>query len=154
MAQRSITLQSQSPEQTESYAEVIGPAMQPGVVVELSSDLGGGKTTFVRGLARGFGSTSVVASPTFSLCRVYDSDATRLHHFDLYRLGEAGVLSYELEEALEDPVGAVVIEWAGLAEQILPADRLRVKFTKTGDTSRELRLEVGKTQAYLLENLL
>ena len=57
---------SKSASDTEAYAEQIGNNLKGGEIIELISDLGGGKTTFVRGLARGMGSTDAVSSPSFT----------------------------------------------------------------------------------------
>ena len=57
---------------TEKLGALLGKQLKGGEVIELVSDLGGGKTTFVRGLAAGSGSKDQVASPTFTLSKVYD----------------------------------------------------------------------------------
>ncbi|CAN5709207.1 tRNA (adenosine(37)-N6)-threonylcarbamoyltransferase complex ATPase subunit type 1 TsaE [soil metagenome] len=144
---------SNSPEQTESYAEKIGALLKAGDVIELRSDLGGGKTTFVRGLARGAGSADAVASPTFAICRIYESPSVRIYHFDLYRLAEAGLLGHDLQDSLDDPDAVVVIEWAGIVEHILPENRLKVVFRKIGDTQRELLFEATPSQEHLVKDL-
>jgi tRNA threonylcarbamoyladenosine biosynthesis protein TsaE len=99
-------------------------------------------------LAKGLGYDGEVTSPTFTLSRVYklpqpqDGDAhpLELHHYDLYRLGQAGIVGSELAEDLADPHIVTAIEWAGIFEDELPADRLRIKFDVTGDTARNLVL--------------
>ena len=95
--------------ETEAIGEGLGERLRTGDVVLLTGELGAGKTTFVRGVARGAGSVVPVASPTFQLVRVYPG-RLQLAHVDLYRvednteLGELG-----LEELADQ--GAVVIEW-------------------------------------------
>ena len=112
-----------------------------GDVVELRSDLGGGKTTFVQGLAAAPGYDGEVTSPTFTLSQIYPlPNGLELHHYDLYRLSEAGVVGDELGEDVGDDRVITVIEWGGVAEANLPADRLVVDLNVTGDTSRELKL--------------
>jgi tRNA threonylcarbamoyladenosine biosynthesis protein TsaE len=113
-------------------------------VIELSSDLGGGKTTFVQGLAAGLGYTGEVTSPTFTLSRVYPLTAPlELHHYDLYRLGVSGVVGNELAEDLTGPNIITVVEWAGIVTDDLPPDRLRIDFAVTGDTTRDLKISSG-----------
>jgi len=113
-------------------------------VLELVSDLGGGKTTFVQGLARGLGYMGPVTSPTFALSQVYRINAgLELHHYDLYRLAAAGVLGDELAEDLQDPHVITVIEWPDVAESGLPADHVRIEFTPTADNTRSLRFISG-----------
>src|SRR5689334_25117700 len=108
------------PAATEQLGEAIGERLKGGEVIELVSDLGGGKTTFVRGLARGFGSSDRVASPTFTISKVYKSGSKELHHFDFYRLQESGLIAHELEEIIHDPMCTVVVEWAAVVKNVLP----------------------------------
>src|SRR4029077_17327275 len=72
-------------EETESAGEELGRRLRRGDLVLLKGELGAGKTTFVRGVARGTGSAAPVASPTFQLVRVY-AGRLQLAHVDLYRL--------------------------------------------------------------------
>jgi len=102
-------LTTSSPAETEAAGERFGARLRTGDLVLLAGELGAGKTTFVRGVARGTGSTAPVASPTFQLVRVYPG-RLQLAHVDLYRienLSELGDLG--LDELLTQ--GAVVVEW-------------------------------------------
>lgn len=113
-------------------------------MIELVSDLGGGKTTFVQGLAAGLGYKGTVTSPTFTLSNIYElPNHQELHHYDLYRLGEGGVLAEELAEDFEDSQIITVIEWAEVVYGQLPADRLTIQFEVTGDTARRLTFTAG-----------
>ncbi len=195
------------PEDTLNLAAKIGAKLRGGEVIELVSDLGGGKTVFVRGLARGMGSKDQVASPTFTISREYKaiksspksfgedaskeesssgqsgtakyrdgaiaeddeagasrdrgvSDSVRkqsdssnilwLHHFDFYRLNEAGIVADELAESINDPKIAVVIEWGEAVKDVLPKDKLRVEITKTGDESRKISISAAESHRHLL----
>lgn len=138
---------------TEAIAEKIGVRLQGGETIELISDVGGGKTTFVRGLARGAGSADPVASPTFTVSRVYETEAFSIYHFDLYKAYEPGILAAELDEAVKDKRSVVVIEWGAAVAHVLPDDRLRITFNKTGDLHRSLAVEAPEAQVYLLEEL-
>src|SRR5258707_4013011 len=96
-------------EETEAVGEELGGCDRRGDLVLLKGELGAGKTTFVRGVARGTGSAASVASPTFQLGRIYQG-IVQLAHVDLYRLerwDELGEL--RLEELLAS--GAVIVEW-------------------------------------------
>jgi tRNA A37 threonylcarbamoyladenosine biosynthesis protein TsaE len=62
-----------------------------------------------------------------------------LHHYDFYRLGDSGIVGSELADNLGDPAIITVIEWAGVVEASLPADRLHINFEVTGDTDRLLK---------------
>jgi tRNA threonylcarbamoyladenosine biosynthesis protein TsaE len=146
-------ISSTSSEETEAYANKLGKRLKGGEAIELVSDLGGGKTTFVRGLAAGMGSSERVASPTFTLGREYRGKGLTIYHFDFYRLSEAGIMGHELDEALNDPLGIVVIEWADVARGILPERRLAIEIKVTGENSRELRLTYPDTLGYLVEGI-
>ena len=106
------TFISHSPADTEALGERFGRAVQTGLVIALSGDLGAGKTQFVRGLARGLKITSRVHSPTFTLVNEYGGGRLKLFHLDLYRLETAEqILSAGIEEYLS-PDGVSVVEWA------------------------------------------
>ena len=122
--------------ETEALGEQLGARLKPGDLVLLAGPLGSGKTTFVRGMARGAGSDAEVQSPTFTLVRVYPG-RVQLAHVDLYRVRAAGELAdLGLDELLDE--GAMVIEWG---------DRLDVKraevvlFESLGDDRRRLSFE-------------
>ena len=98
-----------SPAETERAGTLLGERLQPGDVVLLTGELGAGKTTFVRGVARGTGSKADVASPTFQLVRIYPG-RIQLAHVDLYRVENLTELrDLGLDELAQD--GAVVVEW-------------------------------------------
>lgn len=96
---------SDSPEKTEVIAKNIGHHVKGGETIELVSDLGGGKTTFVHGLTAGVGSVDAVASPTFTISRQYKAGKLTIYHFDFYRLKEAGIMADELAEVINHPGG-------------------------------------------------
>ncbi len=114
---------------------------EPRIVILLDGELGAGKTTFTKGLARGLGVTAVVNSPTFTIMKKYKtSDYFRtLYHLDLYRLEGEGT-DFDLEEYI-DGQGMIVIEWPYQVEDFLPTDYLLVKIKKLGDTEREFTME-------------
>ncbi|MDQ5972545.1 MAG: tRNA threonylcarbamoyladenosine biosynthesis protein TsaE [Patescibacteria group bacterium] len=139
--------------QTEKIAEIIGGNLHGGEVIELVSDLGGGKTTFTRGLAKGFGSTDRVASPTFTISKVYKSGNKEMHHFDFYRLPQAGLIEHELADVLTDKKCVVVVEWADVVKHVLPAKRLTINFRQTQEDGRELNIKCADELSYLMEGL-
>lgn len=100
---------TRSAAETETIGEHMGRRLETGDVVLLTGELGAGKTTFVRGVARGAGSTAPVASPTFQLVRIYPG-RVQLAHVDLYRVEhQAELADLGLDELAGQ--GAVVIEW-------------------------------------------
>jgi tRNA threonylcarbamoyladenosine biosynthesis protein TsaE len=141
---------SSSLEETGKLAVGLGSKLHGGEVIELVSDLGGGKTTFVKGLALGMGSSDQVTSPTFTLNNVYKAGKLTLYHFDFYRLLEPGIMTEELAEILEDPQAVTVVEWAGIVEDVLPAGRLTIRIAATGETARSFSFEYSESLAYLI----
>lgn len=127
--------------ETEAAGEEFGQRMRKGDLLLLRGELGAGKTTFVRGLARGCGSGELVASPTFQLVRIYQG-RVQLAHVDLYRLESAGeVRDLGLEELLDE--GAVVVEWG---DRLAGAgggtpDAALVSIEHLGGNHRRLRVE-------------
>jgi tRNA threonylcarbamoyladenosine biosynthesis protein TsaE len=143
--------ESYSAEGTENLAEIMGKALKGGETIELISDLGGGKTTFVRGLLRGMGSKDKVASPTFTISKLYKAGSLEVHHFDFYRLAEPGIIANELAEVAGDSKAVVVIEWADIASHVLPKDRLSVTIQVTAEGSRKLLFKATDKLRYLME---
>lgn len=142
---------STSSEQTEQLAEKLGKALKGGEVIELVSDLGGGKTTFVRGLVRGIGSADKVASPTFTISKLYKASDFEVHHFDFYRLQEAGIIADELAEVAGDPHIVTVVEWADVVQHVLPAQRLTITIRQTPEGNREFDFRCPADLNYLVE---
>ena len=97
--------------QTVRLGEIVGRSLKPGDLVLLYGELGAGKTTLVRGMAKGVGYRGRVSSPTFALAHVYRGKRLTLHHLDLYRLKDGDVGELGLDELLHDRRGAVVVEW-------------------------------------------
>lgn len=139
-------------ETTELLGAQVGAQLRGGEVITLSSDLGGGKTAYVRGIAKGMGSKDHVSSPTFTLTREYRVLATgiTLYHFDFYRLSEPGLMALELQEVLADPTAVVAIEWGDIVNGVLPDERLDIKFTSTSENERKLLFRCSTNLAYLL----
>ena len=127
----------------EQLGEAIGRSVSGGEVLELVGDIGAGKTTLTRGIARALGINEPVQSPTFTISRVYDSPkGLRLAHYDFYRLGEAGIMGDEIREAMDDD-SVVVVEWAGAVDDDLPKDRLVVKITTISEEERLVEFHPG-----------
>jgi tRNA threonylcarbamoyladenosine biosynthesis protein TsaE len=145
---RTITITA---EETEQLAEKAGAVLKGGEVIELVSDLGGGKTTFARGLVRGLGSRDTVASPTFTISKVYDADSLQVHHFDFYRLPEAGIIADELAEVAGDPHIVTLVEWADVVRHVLPVERLTISIRQTPEGARELTIKSPLSLRYILK---
>jgi tRNA threonylcarbamoyladenosine biosynthesis protein TsaE len=126
-------IKSTSSAETERLGQLLGRNLKGGEVIELRSDLGGGKTTFVRGLAAGAGSKTNVASPTFTLSRIYPTKDFEIHHFDFYRLDDPGILADQLLESVNNDKVVVVVEWADVVKNVLPKEHLSIEFKPTAN---------------------
>jgi len=123
-----------SPEETEALGEELGRRLRIGDLVLLSGELGAGKTTFVRGVARGIGSSDSVASPTFQLVRVYRG-GIQLAHVDLYRIeSSVEMRDLGLDELLDQ--GAALVEWGERLDDVVRV--ARIHFDVLGDDRRRL----------------
>ncbi len=143
---------SRSPEQTRRIGMRLGGALQAGDVICLQGDLGAGKTTFVQGIAQGWGSLDSVSSPTFIIVNVYRGrDETRLFHMDAYRLDSAS----EAEELDLDAMlsqGPLIIEWPERMEGLVPPENLWVNLEHIAEDEREMRFRAsGERYDALLE---
>jgi tRNA threonylcarbamoyladenosine biosynthesis protein TsaE len=126
-----------SPEETEAVGEELAAGLGVGDLLLLAGELGAGKTTFVRGLARGLGVTSAVQSPTFQLVRVYPG-RVQLAHVDLYRLESGADLGdLGLDDLLDQ--GVVAVEWG---DRLLldGVEGWKIEFEATGPEQRVIRL--------------
>lgn len=140
-------------EQSLALAERLGKLLKGSEVIELVSDLGGGKTTFVRGLAKGAGSTDQVSSPTFTLNNVYTGTTVVMYHFDFYRLNEPGIMRDEIAEVVRDNQAVTVVEWAGIVDDVLPEDKLTITITATGEFSRHYKFNAGRKYQQIIEGI-
>lgn len=148
---------SRSPDQTRRVGRRLGEALETGDVICLQGDLGAGKTTFVQGIAQGWGSVDSVSSPTFILVNVYrradQSEVTPplLFHMDAYRLDSTP----EAEELDLDSMlaqGALLIEWPERMNGLIPSENLWVNLEHIDDEEREMKFKAsGRRYDELLE---
>jgi len=129
----------------------LGSACRGGEVFELVGDVGAGKTTLAKGLGKGLNADDDVQSPSFTISRVYKCrDGLELHHYDLYRLQDAGVMKYELLESLADKTVVTVIEWAETVSDVLPDERVRMEISyHPADEGRDVTVILPKKFDYL-----
>ena len=147
---RTFSTETAGPEETERLAAQLGQQLKGGEVIELVSDLGGGKTAFTRGLARGAGSKSHVSSPTFKISNTYKAPNFDIVHYDFYRLPEAGLMQHELVDVLGDPNVVVVVEWSEVVKEVLPKKRLKIDLRSISETDRSITFYYPSELAYLL----
>ncbi|MDP4133282.1 MAG: tRNA (adenosine(37)-N6)-threonylcarbamoyltransferase complex ATPase subunit type 1 TsaE [Bacillota bacterium] len=126
--------------ETEALGEKLAEEYKGSPTFLLYGDLGAGKTALTRGLVKGYGSSDLVSSPTFTIVHEYDGEKT-VYHFDLYRLMD--------EEELDDigfedyfKEGTVrIIEWPDSFSQMMPKDSIKVKIAR-GEKDNERVIEV------------
>ncbi|HBG33364.1 MAG: tRNA (adenosine(37)-N6)-threonylcarbamoyltransferase complex ATPase subunit type 1 TsaE [Tenericutes bacterium GWE2_38_8] len=132
-----------SAEETELLGYELGLLLKDErkVVILLDGELGAGKTTFTKGIAKGIGITQIVNSPTFTIMKKYlSADRMKtMYHLDLYRLDHVGN-DFDLEEYI-DGLGIIVVEWPFKVEEFLPTDYLLVKIEKISDTERKFIMQ-------------
>ncbi len=121
-----------------SFAENLGKELKAPCIFELIGDVGAGKTTFTRYLAKGLGISSPVTSPSFTISKQYATKEVTLIHYDFYRLEEPGLMSAELEEALQNKHAIIVLEWANSVKNLLPSDHITISFEILPGNSRKL----------------
>lgn len=123
------------------YGEKFAKKIKFPMVIELIGDVGAGKTTFVRGLAKGLGITEPVTSPSFTISKSYAlPDNKRLIHYDFYRLQDPGLMTDDLSESINDENTITIIEWSDTVSNLLPKDRTIIKIEYVDDGSRNLSL--------------
>ena len=141
---------SHNEEELIEWGRRLGSLLQEQDVLILTGDLGAGKTTFTKGLARGLGIKQMIKSPTYTIVREYEGRLP-LYHLDVYRIGEDPD-SIDLDDFLFGE-GVTVIEWGELLEGSLPDDYLKLTILKKAD-GRELVFESkGRRSQELLEEL-
>lgn len=135
---------TKSGNETMKLGEAFAKTLKPGEIVCLYGNLGGGKTTFVKGVAEGFGIKERIISPTFIVVRQHDikqGKIRRLFHVDLYRLGEGEALSLGLKDIIEDDQAIILIEWAKKADKLLSSKKIsKVFFKDLGEEKREIKI--------------
>lgn len=131
-------MQTHSTEDTMKIATKLASLLHPGDVITLEGDLGAGKTTFTKGIAKGLGVKRMVTSPTFTIVKEYEGTLP-LYHMDVYRLEDSdediGFLEYFNGQ------GITVIEWAQFIEEYLPSERLDVVITYKNEHIRHLHFK-------------
>lgn len=124
MKEKMIIIKNES--ETEEFGTELAASLKAGDVIALTGDLGTGKTTLTKSIARGLGIDDVITSPTFNIVKEYRSGRLPLFHFDVYRVGDIDEM-YEIgyEEYFYGE-GVCIIEWADLIEDIIPEDAIRI----------------------------
>jgi len=132
-------------QETEAFGLKLADMLKSGSVVALMGDLGAGKTTLTKAIAKGLGISSAVVSPTFTIIKEYDEGRLPLYHFDVYRINDEEEM---FELGYEDYFygdGVCVVEWADLIEGLLPEDAIRINI-EYGSEENERIYQVTGTE--------
>lgn len=127
---------SHSDQDTVNLAKDLASGLKAGDIIALIGDIGTGKTTFVKAIAKALGISETVSSPTFTIVREYRSGKFPLFHFDVYRLSnEDEFYDIGAEEYLYGD-GITIIEWADIVEDALPLNAMIIEI-KYGNNEGE-----------------
>ena len=136
-----MKLLSRSPAETETVGYRVGKMLGAGAIVKMYGDLGAGKTTLVKGIARAFGiPADAVVSPSFTIITEYES-SPRFFHIDLYRIEGSNDLE---STGIWDVIGSdavTVIEWPEHAGDELPEDAVVIRIDYLIDDERTITIE-------------
>ena len=121
---------------TIELAQNIESEKFPNMVICLDGELGSGKTVFAKGIAQALGISETITSPTYTIIKEYNSGELPFYHMDVYRL-DGNADGVGIEEYFNKG-GIVVIEWADTIKDILPKERLDIKFKVLDENKRVL----------------
>jgi tRNA threonylcarbamoyladenosine biosynthesis protein TsaE len=135
-----------SAEETKALGFALAKNLKNCDFIALYGNLGGGKTTFVQGLATGFGIKKRLISPTFIILRSYAINLQNLsvnmfYHLDLYRIqSEHDLQGIGIEEIIDDDKSVKVVEWAEKMKDFLPDKRIDIFFEYLAENKREIKI--------------
>ena len=131
---------SKNQKETIKLGERLGRLLSEGNIVALTGQLGAGKTTFIKGVAKGLGvkGSKYVNSPSFVIVKEYKGRLP-LYHFDVYRLEDPLALDTVGYQEYFYGKGATMIEWADKIKQLLPEEYLELALSLKGPDEREIK---------------
>ncbi|MDD3126115.1 MAG: tRNA (adenosine(37)-N6)-threonylcarbamoyltransferase complex ATPase subunit type 1 TsaE [Candidatus Izemoplasmatales bacterium] len=134
----------------EALAMQIAKRLFPGFILGLGGDLGSGKTTFTKYLAKHIGIEATINSPTFTILKIYQNSLP-LYHMDVYRLENIGY-DYELDEFIYGD-GVAVIEWYEYIISMLPKAMMTMNIKVMSETAREITIKGSDAYAAIVKDL-
>ena len=135
-----FVLITNSEEETMRLGERLASILPSGSTLLLTGDLGAGKTTLVRGIARGLNIKEVVQSPTFNIMKIYLKGNRPLIHIDAYRLADFDT-DIGLDEYIGYEKGYTFIEWPMYIPELLPEKYIEVNISNLGENLREITVK-------------
>ena len=121
------------------------PAKNGAAVLGLYGNLGGGKTTFLQGFAKGLGIKEKILSPTFVILKrfVIKKTSGNFYHIDCYRLKDSkDILELDFKKIISDPKNIVAVEWPEKIEEVLPDDMIKLNFEFISENEREINFKI------------
>lgn len=138
-----LIITTKSTQETQKIGRKLALFLEGGEVICLFGDLGGGKTTFTKGLGRGLLIKEEITSPTFIIFKSYPAQKKAkklfLSHFDLYRIeNKKDLEEINFQESFENKNNISIIEWAEKIRKFLPQKRLEIKFSFINRNTRKI----------------
>lgn len=121
---------------TEEFGMKLASSLEPGDIVALIGDLGTGKTTLTKYIAKGLGVTENIDSPTFNIVKEHKSGIIPLFHFDVYRLSSGDELIDIGADEYFYSDGVCIIEWADIVADVVP-EKAKVILIEYGEKQGE-----------------
>jgi tRNA threonylcarbamoyladenosine biosynthesis protein TsaE len=135
------TFISNSPDETEAIGRRLAEHIRVGSVFALKGDLGSGKTSFVKGLVAGLGSSGGVTSPTFTILHEYRGGRLPVYHFDFFRVEDRqSVEGLGLDDYFFGD-GLSVIEWADRFPEFIPEQARWILFEIKSENQRAISVQ-------------
>ena len=138
---------TKSPKETEKLAgfllaKITKNKSKKALVVALEGELGAGKTTFTKGLAKSLGIKTKIKSPTFNLIKNYSVNSKILYHIDCYRLKNyRDLLPLGIKEIISNPQNIVIIEWSDRVREILPKKYIKIHIDHMNKNTRKITIK-------------
>ncbi len=124
-----LEILSKSSQATIDLGKKFSKILRGGDIIIFSGELGGGKTTFISGLADGLGIKENLSSPSFTILNQYNTGKLKLVHIDFYRLD--GIDEFDnigLDDHIYDDSSILCIEWGEKIKQYIKKDYLTISF--------------------------
>ncbi len=144
---------SSSSAQTKKFGERIAKQIlkkrpKTAFVIGLEGELGGGKTTFLQGFAKGLGIKEKILSPTFVIIKRFKIENCKLkienlYHIDCYRIQKAKeLLDIGFKKIISGPQNIVVVEWADRVKKIMPKNTIWIRFKFINEKTRKIKVKI------------
>lgn len=140
---------------TYKFGKKLGNLLGANDVVTLNGDLGAGKTTMTKAIAKCIGVDESITSPTFTIVQEYEEGRLSLYHFDVYRIADPEEMYYIGFDEYLTKGGVIIIEWAEIIKEVLPKERLDIELHYSEDGGRTVILTAyGEKYEKMMQELI